>query len=237
MSKRILVVTLLVLAMAGAACAQDTKPLQLSLFNPIQMVPEDTSIKGVSLDLFYTVNADFTGFALSFLGVNKATGNAAGVQWGLGNWVNDGYVHGLQSGIANLCGDRFVGLQSGWLNITKGDLTGVQLGLVNWTEGYFHGWQHGAFNYTVGRFVGLQSGLLNVSEGATSGANLGVVNYAKGTFKGFQGGFVNYAQEMHGLQLGLVNYTKSLDGLQVGLANYNGNKKPLEFMVIVNWSF
>jgi hypothetical protein len=42
---------------------------------------------------------------------------------------------------------------------------------------------------------------------------------------------------MRGLQFGFVNYTKSLDGLQIGLGNYNGNKKPMEFMVLANWSF
>jgi hypothetical protein len=236
MMKKIVLGVLFILLVAGMAQAADAKFLQLSLFNPIQLVPEDQAIKGLSLDLFYTVNTDFTGFGLSFLGVNRATGNTAGVQWGLGNW-DGGYVHGWQSGIANLAKQRFVGLQSGWLNITEGDVTGVQLGLVNWTEGYVHGWQSAAFNYTTGRFVGLQSGLVNMSKGESTGANLGVVNYAEGSFKGFQGGFVNYAKEMHGLQLGLVNYTEDLDGLQIGLGNYNGNKKPLQFMVIVNWSF
>ncbi len=237
MRRKIFLAVFMVLAIAGSAMAADAKFLQLSLFNPIQLVPENEPIKGLGLDLFYTVNTDFTGLSWSFIGVNKATGDVKGVQWGLGNWVNNGYVHGWQGGLANLCGDRFVGLQSGWLNITKGDFTGAQMGLVNWTEGYFHGWQNGAFNYTVGRFVGLQSGLVNMSKGESTGANLGLVNYAEGSFKGFQGGIVNYAAEMHGLQLGLVNYTKNLDGLQIGLGNYNGNKKPLQFMVIVNWSF
>jgi hypothetical protein len=236
-NKKLLLVIALVLALAGMAQAAETKFLQLSVFNPVQMVPEDQSIKGISLDLFYTVNKDFTGFALSFLGVNRATGNAEGVQWGLGNWVPNGYVHGWQSGIANLSGDRFVGLQSGYLNISKGDTTGVQLGLVNWSDGYVHGWQNGAFNYAVGRFVGLQSGMVNMSKGEYSGVNLGAVNFAEGSFKGFQWGIFNYAAEMHGFQLGLVNWTKSLDGLQIGLGNYNGNKEPLEFMIIANWKF
>jgi hypothetical protein len=42
---------------------------------------------------------------------------------------------------------------------------------------------------------------------------------------------------MHGLQFGLINSTKSLDGLQIGLGNYNGDKKPMEFMVLVNWAY
>ncbi|MCX5708192.1 MAG: hypothetical protein NTY14_04360 [Candidatus Omnitrophica bacterium] len=236
MGKKLLLVLLLVLGLVGVVRAEEPKFLQLALFNPYQMVPEDQSIKGIRLSLFYTINKDMTGFSFAFLGVNRATGNAEGVEWGLGNWV-EGYVHGWQAGIVNHSGDRFVGLQNGWVNITKGDFTGAQLGLVNWTEGFFHGWQHGAFNYTVGRFVGLQSGLVNMTKGQSTGANLGAVNYAEGSFKGFQGGIVNYADKMEGFQLGFVNYTKSLNGLQIGLANYNGNKTPLEFMVIANWSF
>jgi hypothetical protein len=207
----------------------------VSVFDPIQLVRKRRRSK-VSPDLFYVVNKDVTGFSLSFLGVNRVTGNEQGVQWGLANW-DEGYTYGWSAGLLNYTADRFVGFQDGWVNVTEGDVTGVQWGLVNWTEGYVHGWQNGAFNYTVGRFVGLQSGLFNMSKGETSGVNLGFVNYSKGSFKGFQWGVVNYAESMDGFQLGFVNYTKNLKGLQIGLANYNGNKEPLEFMVIANWSF
>lgn len=221
MGKRILLCALLVLGMAGMVYAQEAKFLQLSVFNPVQMVPQDQSIKGVSLDLFYVVNQDVTGFSLSFFGVNRAKGDVKGVEWGLGNWVDNSF-HGWQGGWVNRTGGRFVGLQSGLANITEGDFTGLQWGVLNWTEGFLHGAQLGA---------------VNISQGDSVGANLGLLNWNEGTFRGFQGGLVNYAAEMHGLQLGLVNYTKNLDGLQIGLANYNGNKKPLEFMVFVNWSF
>jgi hypothetical protein len=217
MVKRVLLAVLIVLATAGLVLAQDAKFLQLSVFNPMQMVPEDQSIEGVSLDLFYTLNKDVTGFSFSLLGVNGVTGDGIGVQWGLGNWV-EGFFHGWQAGT----GMRFVGFQDGWVNITKGDFTGLQLGLVNWTEGFMHG---------------VQAGAVNISKSRSVGVNLGLVNYAEDSFQGFQWGAFNYAAQMHGLQLGLVNWTKSLDGLQIGLANYNGNKKPLEFMVFVNWSF
>ena len=89
-----------ILAAVSIASAQETKFLQLSLFNPVQMVPEDQSIKGISLDLFYTVNADVTGFSLSFLGVNRVTGNEKGVQWGLGNW-DEGDTYGWSAGLLN----------------------------------------------------------------------------------------------------------------------------------------
>jgi uncharacterized protein YjbI with pentapeptide repeats len=234
-SKRLILSALLVLSLVGMAMAED-KPVQLALFNPVQLVPETESIKGLSLGLIYAANQNVTGLSFVFFGVNEANGDVKGVELGLGNWV-EGLSHGWQAGFVNRVGSRFVGLQSGILDITKGDLTGAQLGAVNWAEGYVHGAQAGLFNYSTGRFIGAQLGAVNMTKGEFSGAALGIVNYAEGSVKGFQGGIVNSAAEMHGLQLGLVNYTKSLDGLQIGLANYNGNKDPLEFMVFVNWSF
>ncbi len=224
MGKRILVLVLALLSLIAIpwfAGAKEAKPVQLAVFNPVQLVPEEDSIKGVRLSLFYTINKNVTGLSLVWLGVNRATGDVNGVEIGLGNWV-EGSSYGGQVGILNRAGKRFVGLQYGMANVVEGDLSGIQWGLVNWTEGFMHGFQ---------------AGVVNVSKGQSIGAELGVVNYSEGSFKGFQGGFVNYASEMHGLQLGLFNYTKSLDGLQIGLGNYNGNKKPLEFMVLVNWSF
>jgi hypothetical protein len=220
-NKKIILSLFLVLGLVGMAMAEGTKPIQLSLFNPIQMVPEAESIGGVSLGLLYTVNQNVTGFSLT-LGVNRAKGDVKGVAWGLGNWV-DGLFYGWQDGLVSRVGGRFVGLQEGWVAITQGDLTGAQCGLVTWTDGYVHGAQLGIFNYTVGRFIGAQLGAVNVVKGDFSGASLGIVNYVEGTAKG--------------LQLGLVNHAKSLNGLQIGLANYNGNKKPMEFMVLANWSF
>jgi len=235
-NKRLILSALLVLSLVGTAMAGEAKPIQLALFNPVQMVPAEESIKGVSLGLIYAVNQDVTGLSFVFFGVNEAKGNTKGVEFGLGNWV-EGFSHGWQAGFVNRVGSRFVGLQSGILDIVKGDLTGAQLGMVNWAEGYVHGAQAGIFNYSTDRFIGAQLGAVNMAKGEFSGAALGIVNYAEGPVRGFQGGIVNSAAEMHGLQLGLVNYTKSLDGLQIGLANYNGNKDPLEFMVFVNWSF
>jgi len=211
MVKNVLILTLLCLViMPSFAKAEDAKPLQLAVFNPVQLVPEDESIKGARLSLFYAVNEDVTGLSLVWLGANRATGDVKGAEIGLGNWV-EGSAYGLQLGLVNHAGERCVGLQYGAVNILGGDFTGVQWGFVNWTEGFMHGGQ---------------AGIVNISKGQSAGIDLGIVNYSEGLFKGFQAGFVNYAAEMHGFQLGLVNYTKSLDGLQIGLANYNGNKDP-----------
>lgn len=235
-NKKLILSVFFVLSLVITVMAAEAKPVQLALFNPVQMVPESESIKGVSLALIYASNQDVTGLDFVFFGVNEVKGEGKGVGLGLGNWV-EGLFHGWQAGFVNRVGARFVGLQSGMLDITIGDLTGAQMGMVNWTEGFVHGAQAGIFNYSTGRFIGAQLGAVNMAKGEFSGAALGIVNYAEASVKGFQGGIVNSAGEMHGLQLGLVNYTKNLDGLQIGLANYNGNKEPLEFMVFVNWSF
>jgi hypothetical protein len=221
MKKVIFMALALVLILAPLAAAGETKPVQLAVFDPVQLVPKEESIGGVRLSLFYTVNKDVTGFSLVWLGVNRATGDVAGLEIGLGNWV-EGAVYGGQIGIVNHAGRRAVGMQYGMANVVEGDFTGLQWGLVNWTEGYMHGCQYG---------------LLNVSKGDSCGAEIGLVNYNDGSFKGFQGGIFNYAKEIHGFQLGLVNYTHSLNGLQIGLGNYNGKKEPMEFMVLANWSF
>ncbi|MDD5423254.1 MAG: hypothetical protein PHT32_07555, partial [Candidatus Omnitrophica bacterium] len=189
MFKKVLVLVLLgLIVIPQFVNAEETKPIQLAVFDPVQMVPADESIRGLRLSLFYTVNKNVSGLSLVWLGVNRATGDVSGVELGLGNWV-EGAAYGGQLGIVNHAGKRFVGVQYGMANVTEGDLTGLQWGLVNWTEGYMHG---------------VQAGLLNVSKGQSIGGELGIVNYNDGSFKGFQGGFVNYAKEMHGFQLGIV---------------------------------
>ncbi len=142
MSKKLILSALLVLGLVGMVMAEEPKPVQLAVFNPVQMVPKTESIKGVSLGLIYAANKDVTGFSFVLLGVNEVTGDGKGVQWGLGNWV-DGLFYGWQDGFVNHAGTRFIGFQDGVVNVTEGDLTGVQLGAVNWTEGYVHGAQAG----------------------------------------------------------------------------------------------
>jgi len=235
MFKRAIMAGLIVASFAGAAMASDSKPLQLALMDPFQMVPAGESITGLRLTLLYTRNQDVTGVSLT-PGINRATGAVKGIEWGLANWT-DGDVNGWQDGLLNRAGGRFVGLQSGLASVTEGDLTGIQSGFITWTEGFSHGWKMGAVNYTAGNFVGLETGFLNINRGPACGISLGVVNYSENTFKGMQWGFVNHAIDMKGFQLGFVNVATTLNGLQIGLGNYNGKKEPFEFLPIVNWSF
>ena len=65
----------------GALSAQ-TKPVQISLFNPVQIVAEDEAIAGVRLNLIYGRNTSVVGFDI-----------------GLVNHSTDGHSKGLQAGI------------------------------------------------------------------------------------------------------------------------------------------
>jgi hypothetical protein len=174
MGKKLVMALLLVLALVGVVQAAEPKFLQLALFSPTQMVPENESIKGIRLSLFYTVNKDMTGFSYVFLGVNRATGDVQGVEWGLGNWA-EGSFYGWQSGIVNHCGARFVGLQSGLVNLTKGQSSGVDLGAVNYAEDSFKGLQLGVVNY-ANKMEGLQLGLVNYTKNL-NGLQIGLANY------------------------------------------------------------
>jgi len=217
------------------ALAKGTKPVQLAIWSPVQLFSDSDSIKGLRLNLLYTENKDVCGVNLG-MGLARTNGDLKGISLGAVNWTA-GSAYGFKAGLLNYTGKRSAGLDIGMVNIAQGGAKGIQLGIVNWEEGLFHGWQCGAINEVNGPFVGFQCGLFNYAA-EMSGLQLGFLNTThSGTMAGFQCGLINYAAEMSGLQLGIFNTTHSLNGLQIGLANYNGNKDPMVFMFIANWSF
>ncbi len=117
------------------------KPIQLSLFNPVQIVPETESISGFRLSLLYGRNANMSGFDWGL--VTSTTGNFTGVQWGLVGMVE---------------GD-FQGWQHNLVSITNGSFEGLQVGAYN-SANYVNGLQFGLFN-SAGSMKGIQLGLLN----------------------------------------------------------------------------
>jgi hypothetical protein len=120
-----------------------SNPIQLSLFNPIQIVPENESVSGLRLNLIFTKNVDVTGLDLGL--VNKTTGKQLGVQWGFVNLTDGG----------------FTGWQDGAVNVTSGSSVGLQTGLVNYHMGHFNGLQFSIVNYSA-TLKGLQLGLINI---------------------------------------------------------------------------
>jgi uncharacterized protein YjbI with pentapeptide repeats len=118
-------------------------PIQLSLFNPIQIVPEGESVNGIRLNLIYTKNANVTGFDMGL--VNFTTGKQVGVQWGGVN-VTEGGFTGWQSAFVNISGGNFTGLQTSWVNYHNGNFNGLQFSIVNYAA----------------TLEGLQLGLINI---------------------------------------------------------------------------
>ena len=165
-----------VLGAAGASWAEEaggTKPIQIALFSPVQIVPEEMSILGLRLNLLYGKNHDMTGLDLGL--VNHVTGSAFAWQLGVvgyverdftgwqDNWVNitRGSFTGFQSGVVNHAASSKAAFQLGVVNHGEA-VTGFELGWVNYTES-MNGLQVGGLNWTK-KMHGLQIGIGNIIE-------------------------------------------------------------------------
>lgn len=134
------IVTLMLVAQPLLA---QPKPIQLSLFSPIQLVPEDEGVSGVRLSLLYGRNKYVTG-----------------LDWGLVSHSTSGMSMGVQFGGIGIVDADFAGWQNSVVNITKGNFEGFQWGLVNYA-GHASGFQLGFVNYARS-MKGLQIGLVNI---------------------------------------------------------------------------
>lgn len=119
------------------------KPINVALFNPIQIFPEGNSIEGIRINLIYGKNVAMTGLDWGFVN-DVGSGGFNGVQLGFAN-ISEGNVVGWQNGILNINQNNVKGFQSGWYN-SGGHVSGFQLGLVNYAESLY----------------GLQIGILNI---------------------------------------------------------------------------
>ena len=144
-SGRFALLTLVILALvvvATPAMAQK-KPIQLSLFSPIQIVPETYSISGIRLSLIYGKNT-----------------SVSGLDWGLVTQTTSGMSKGVQLGLVALADANFTGFQYNFVNSVRGNFEGFQWGFVNYAKNA-NGFQLGFVNY-AGRLKGLQIGLVNI---------------------------------------------------------------------------
>lgn len=166
-------VSLLVLISAKGISAQD-KPVQLALFNPVQIFDENTSITGLRLNILYGKNARVSGVDLGL--VNHITsGVSKGVQFGLVGIVEAGYM-GWQDNAVNITKGSFEGLQWGVVNY-GGNTSGVQLGFVNYSASV-SGVQFGFVNYAGNMKKGLQIGLINIIRQGGQFPFFPIVNWA-----------------------------------------------------------
>ncbi|MCP4674727.1 MAG: hypothetical protein GY854_04270 [Deltaproteobacteria bacterium] len=121
------------------------KPVQLSLFTPIQIFPEEAPIKGIRFNLFYGRSATVSGLDL-----------------GLVNHTTTGTSKGAQFGLVGIADANYTGFQDNFINVTKGDFEGFQWGFVNYAR-RANGFQLGFVNY-AGSMKGLQIGLINIID-------------------------------------------------------------------------
>ncbi len=119
-----------------------SKPIQISLFPPIQLVSENEAIGGLRLSVLYGKNTTVSGLDI-----------------GLVSHATTGVSKGAQFGLVGIVDADFTGFQDTWVNVTKGKMEGFQWGVVNYA-GHASGFQLGLVNYAM-TMKGLQIGLLN----------------------------------------------------------------------------
>lgn len=191
----------------GLAQADQSTPLQVALWNPVQVFPEDDTVGGIRLNILYGSNQDVNGLDLGL--VNRTIRHAKGLH--VGGLINtvDQDTTGLQiGGLVNDVGQEMKGLQvAGIANVAR-DMKGVQVGILG--------------NSAQGDARGLQTGLVNADDKGLGGLQIGLWNTVDQDTNGIQVGLVNITETMYGGQLGLINIIK--DG-------------PVPFFPIINLGF
>jgi len=170
---RIFVVSILAVVLLGSGTAfTDVKPVQLSLWDTVQLYPSSTKIQGLRLSV-YGVNSEVVG--VDFGIVPRVTGNMTGWQGGVVNLV-EGNMVGFQDGFVNKVDGTFLGWQRGFVNVTKGEFTGLQTAIVN-KAGTFNGLQLSVVNM-ADTLNGLQIGIINLNFSGNPYKFLPIVNFS-----------------------------------------------------------
>ncbi len=135
---------LLALFLAGAMQLMgQTKPVQLALFTPIQIVPESEGVEILRLNLIYSKNTSVGALDLGLVNVTSS-GTSKGLEWGLVGY-NEGNFTGWQANLVSITRGDFTGLQTGWYTTSR-HCGGVQFGIVN-HSGTMKGIQIGLLNF------------------------------------------------------------------------------------------
>jgi len=136
---------IIVLVCLSTISLAQTKPIQIALFAPAQIHPEETEIAGFRWNIIYGNNTTVTGIDVGFV-----------------NHTTAGTSKGFQGGFIGINEANFIGWQDNTINITKGNFEGVQAGFYNYANNAT-GFQLGLINYAR-NLHGLQIGLVNIIE-------------------------------------------------------------------------
>jgi hypothetical protein len=234
------------LALPIPAAADGFSPVQIGIWEPIQIFDRDYSIVGIRLNPLRGTNRSVMGVDVGIwnqveddswgfqLGLVNQTGQLNGSTSGDADAAAKGRLGGLQLGYVNGA-DTVWGLQLGLANLARQKVAGLQLGVVNGQKEVM-GIAIGLLNGGSGHLRGVQLGLVNVSSIA-SGVQAGGSNLTTGEMRGVQLGVLNFSKSARGLQLGLVNVTESLSGVQIGLVNNVASRERWAYIPFINVSF
>lgn len=115
------------------------------------------------------------------------------------------------------------------------DVNGLRIDLLYGKCRNLTGLDVGLVNYATGRETGLEVGLVNSAEKSFTGLQIGVANVSD-RVRALQIGVFNGADDMSGMQIGLINHTRIMRGCQIGLVNVIENND-LAFFPIINCFF
>jgi len=138
-------------AMAGA-----WSPLQVAIWHPAQIVPDDCNVYGLRINLLYGKNQSVWGFDLGV--ANTTPSRVWGLQVGLMN--GPGSLGGIGVGAINST-NRADGLQAGILSVAESRVNGAQISAIYNKSPAVNGLQVGLIN-SADQLKGLQIGLINV---------------------------------------------------------------------------
>jgi hypothetical protein len=99
-----------------------------------------------------------------------------GLDVGFINHTTKGLSQGVQFGCIGLVDADFIGWQDNYVNITKGNFEGLQLGIYNYAN-QMNGIQLGLVNYAV-NMQGLQIGLVNIIKQGGAFPVFPIVNWS-----------------------------------------------------------
>jgi hypothetical protein len=219
MTRKSVQVLIAALLFSGASVVEAAfTPLQISIWDPVQVFPADWSVVGVRANILHGVNARVYGLDIGLLS-NRTTSSGGGLSIAMinGAWGESlgGFV-GLESFVGQIRPSRrrhdngctYVGAQLGVFNGAE-SLYGMQFGSVN-VANYMNGIQIGHICNRAGNVNGIQlASFANRADGNVAGLQLSqLFNICDGTVNGGQISVVNITKNLNGFQLGLVNIVK-----------------------------